>query len=87
LLQDRAERFDRRLRQLDEWKKEPVVLVRSTAGGYGLPVYHDAKEPCGFGRNLFSPRKMLLAEAEEAGHTPCTSCGYRSKRRRLAIAA
>jgi hypothetical protein len=86
-LEDRLARFEARLKQLDEWKTEPVVVVRSSAGGYAAPVYHDAKEPCGFGRNLIAPRSMLLAEAEDGGHHPCMSCGWRAKRRRIKAAA
>src|SRR4051794_16037197 len=56
-LEREIERSDDRLKELDEWKKEPVVLVRSSAGGYGMPVYHDGKEPCGFGRALTFPHR------------------------------
>jgi hypothetical protein len=86
LLERRLNKFEVRLKKLDEWRKEPVVIVRTSAGGYGLPVYHDAKDPCGFGRNLLDQETMLLAEAEEAGHRPCTACGYQARRRRTSVA-
>jgi hypothetical protein len=82
LLGSRLTKYEARLAQLDEWKKEPVVIVRTSVGGYGRPVYHDAKEPCGFGANLLGPHSMLLAEAEDEGYRGCTSCGYRARRRR-----
>jgi hypothetical protein len=86
-LERRLEEFDERLKQLDEWKREPVVLVRTSVGGYGTPVYHDAKEPCGYMWNRDNFRSMLLAEAEEEGHRPCSACGNVARRRRLAAAA
>jgi hypothetical protein len=83
----RIKDFDARLKQLDEWSKEPVVLIRTSVGGYGLPVYHDARNPCGYMWRRASFKSMLLAEAEEAGHRPCSSCGHQANRRRLAPAA
>src|SRR2546430_13821709 len=44
----RLARFDARLEQLEDWIDDPVVLVRTSPGGYGRPVYHDAEKPCGY---------------------------------------
>lgn len=86
-LEGQLKRFDARLQKLDEWKNEPVVLVRTSPGGYGKPVFHDSKNPCGYVWNRASFRPMLLAEAEEEGHGPCSSCGRQAIRRRLPDAA
>lgn len=83
----RLKRFDRRLENLDEWTDEPVVLIRTSAGGYGLPVYHDSEEPCGYMWRRANFEAMLLAEAEDAGHRACSACGWKAKRRRIKAAA
>jgi hypothetical protein len=83
----RLQAFDARLKQLDEWRNEPVVLVRTSVGGYGVPVYHDSKAPCGYMWNRANFKPMLLAEAEEEGHPPCSACGAQASRRRIRDAA
>lgn len=55
------------------------MLVRTPVGGYGLPVFHDARSPCGYMWRRANFRSMLLAEVEEAGHRPCSSCGHQAK--------
>ena len=51
-----------------------------------MPVYHDAVKHCNYVWNPKTFKRMLLREAEEAGHEPCSACGWRAKNR-LAEAA
>jgi hypothetical protein len=71
---DQIESLDGRLKELDAWQDDPTVLVRTSAGGYGRPTYHDSRRPC---RRVGDPQRfsrLLLGEAQKLRYRPCTAC-------------
>ena len=77
-LANQLEAMDRKLKDLEDWREDPVVLVKTKARDDR--VYHSADDPCGLVGQSRNYSKWLLGEAENRGIEGCRRCGYRVQR-------
>lgn len=80
-----VKQFEQKSRKLMTRRDDPEVVVRNY-NKTTLYTYH-ADTRCGWVRDPKLTERILLSDAEDRGYRPCTSCGYRVRKKGATAAA